>query len=304
MGVFKEPWKKRGYRLVYEGPLPAYLRLLKWMPWLRYVQWWHLAVLAVAATTVAIYVLKQPLPSALASVDGSVVTEADLQAEARAEGLDPGALDAAATRRVLARVIDRRLLVEAARKAGVTGDPAFQALRARADEMILAGAVAQRLVGPPPEIGDAQARRYIADNPALFAQRQIYTVDAIPAELSQIPPAMLEKVNTMDDAVAMLGMLQLPVKRATQRIDSASLTPAVAAQLAALPPGKAIVVNTGGTGFIGTVVQHSPGAPPPEQQVAVAREALARQQTGSRVERALVAMRSKARISYAPGQPH
>jgi hypothetical protein len=52
------------------------------------------------------------------------------------------------------------------------------------------------------------------------------------------------------------------------------------------------------------VVQHSPGAPPPEQQVAVAREALARQQTGSRVERALVAMRSKARISYAPGQPH
>ena len=307
MGVFGEPLVQDGYVQVFSGRVPQRVRLLRLAPWLIHLEWWHLVVLTVAAVAVAIganHHAYRPHAETLASVDGKPITSTDLAAEAQAEGVVLNSIDAAGRKRLLARVIDRRLLVEAAGKAGIVDDAGFQAMRARSDEMFLAGVVVQRFVGTPPVIEDAEARKFMAAQPAMFAARQTYVIDAIAVDLSQVPAAMLDKIDTMSDATAMLRTLQIPTKHVTQRLDSATMVPKIAASLAALPPGKVLVINRGQASIIGVVLDRVANPVSPDEQLQAARAAMARQQVDARIEHALTALRTKAKISYTAGKPN
>ena len=306
MGIFDEAKINDGYSGFYDGRLPVIVRLLRRFPWLARLQWWHVIVLTLAALAlafVAVHSTAKPHAETLAIVDGAAITSADLAAEAQANGVALNAVDAAGRKALLARVVDRRVMVAAARKAGLIEDPTFQAVRARADEMMLAGAIAQRFAGPPPVIDDAAARQFMAAHPAMFADRQTLVIDGIAADISQIPAALLEKVDTMDDAVALLGSLQLPNKRAKQRLDSATLPPAIAKTLATLPQGKVVAFNRGAASIIATILERIPNPLSADEQLNAARNAAARQQADGRIERALSAMRAKTTISYPAGKP-
>ena len=234
----------------------------------------------------------------LALVDGQAITVFDVEAEAAAEGLDPGRLDAAAKKGLLERVIDRRLLVDAAAKQGLAEDSRLKAVRVRASEMVATGLMAQRLAGKPPEINDAEARSFIAAHPNKFAGRQTFVIDAITCEADSLPAAVRERINTMDDAETYLKSAKSPYRRATQPMDSADMPDPVISGLSTLAPGKVFVLPQGQKLVVGTVERRTPNPAPDGVQLDAARSAVRQQKMADRFTKALAMLKSKAKIEY------
>ena len=235
----------------------------------------------------------------LALVDGRQITIFDVEAEAAAEGIDPARLDAAAKKRLLERVIDRRLLVAAAVKQGLAEDDRLKAVRARADEMVPTGLMAQRLAGKPPVISEAEARRFMAAHPAKFAARQTFVIDAITCDGDSLPAAERERIDTMDDAEAYLKSAKSPYRRATQPMDSANMADAVVSGLTGLAPGQVFILPQGEKRVVGTVERRMPNPAPDGIQLAAAQDAVQQQKMKERFDRALVALKAKAKIEYS-----
>jgi len=235
----------------------------------------------------------------LALVDGRQITIFDVEAEAVAEGSDPARLDAAAKKRLLERVVDRRLLVAAAVKQGLAEDDRLKAVRARADEMVPTGLMAQRLAGKPPGISEAEARGFMAAHPAKFAARQTFVIDAITCEGDSLPAAERDRINTMDDAETYLKSAKSPYRRATQPMDSANRSDALVSGLAGLAPGEVFVLPQGQKLVVGTVERRMPNPAPDGIQLAAAQDAVQQQKMAERFDRALIALKAKSKIEYS-----
>lgn len=234
----------------------------------------------------------------VAMVDGRQITRADVETEASAEGLELGRLDAKATKQVLERVIDRRVLVAAASAQGVAEDTRIAPVRARADEMFLAGVIAKRMVGTPAEASDADVRRFMQAHPNMFALRQTFVVDAVLCVQGGLPADVLRRVDTLRQVEDYLRIAKLPYRRGPQVLDTASLPAEIAAHLAQLPAGKVFVLPQGRGQMVATVEQRIPSVLPEAVQMAGARQAIAQEQAQARMTSALAQMRPKMRITY------
>lgn len=243
------------------------------------------------------WVAERQRAQAVAMINGRAITRSEVEVEARVEGIDPAKLDHAAMRGMLDRVIERRLLADAAIAQGIADEPVIQAVRARSDEMVLAGVLSQRMMGQPKPVSDAEARQAMAAHPAMFSARQTYVVDRIVCPKDSLSEAMLAHVDTMDQVADFLNLSRVPVNRKVQLLDSASLPAPVASALGAIAPGKVFVLPQGQVEMIGTVIRRIPSALPDEAQLAAAREFIGKQQLQDRFKRALDQLRRRANIT-------
>lgn len=239
----------------------------------------------------------------IATVDGSPVTEAQLAAEAMANGLPAARADDPATRPgLIARVIDRRLLANAARAQKIDDNPAFVAAQARAAEAMLADTLAQRFIGPgggANDVDDATARRYMAAHPAMFAGRETFLLDRIVyADPSGGSVTALKNADRMRDVEQVLRSIGVRFDRGDQRLDSAALPAELAAKIAVLKPDELFMVPSG-TGFlVARLAGRLPAVAPEADQLTAARAAVRRAQAGARIDAAIRALRAKATIRY------
>lgn len=113
----------------------------------------------------------EPVPQGqvLAVVNGEDVTQRDLAAEAavRADQV-PG---------VVAELIDRRLLAEAARAQGIEQTPEYLAAMRRAREQLLVQGLGRQLAAKIPAPRPADIAAYIAGRPHAFAERAVVALD-------------------------------------------------------------------------------------------------------------------------------
>jgi hypothetical protein len=229
-------------------------------------------------------------------IDSVPVTEDDLQAEARSAGLPADAIDAATRKTLLAQVIDRRLLVGAARAAEIERDPVLRAAVQRAGEMVTASVMAQRLVGRPAPASVAEARRYMAANPLRFAGRQILVVDAIEVGARGLPEGLLDNADSLKDVASTLDRVRLPFERRERRFDSATLPPEIARQMARFESGRLFRLPMGATVLMGVVTGRQSAAAPLPAQLAAARDAAIAAKQEAQLRTALAALRRKADV--------
>jgi hypothetical protein len=279
-------------------------KLLRRMPWLSVLRWWHvivLLVLAAAAATAWPFLFPPPVAKGaiVATVDGATVTEYDVLAEARNSGAPSDANDVAGRKALLSQVIDRRLLVKAARQLGIDRDPVFGATVQRAGEMVGAGYMAQRLAGPRTAASIEDARRYMSANPLSFGERQVLVLDSIIADLSELPEPSLAQADTLADVTATLARAHIAFERGERRLDTATLPPAAAAKMAHSPLGALFRFPVGDKSLIGALVARQAIVKSPEEQLASARNAAAAAQQQARLRTALAALRRKAKISIS-----
>ena len=293
-------WRERQRRRVLQGLPPGLTRQ-------QMVGAFLVLVLVGLGAVLAVYSARQRSDDTtgvtVATVDGSPVTEGQLATEALANGLSPErATDPAARSALIARVIDRRLLANAAREQKIDENPLFVAARARSDEAMLADALAQRFVGPDGSDGDvteAAARNYMAAHPAMFAAREAFLLDRVVyADPSGATVAALKDADTLPDVEQVLRSRGIKFDRGDQRLDSATLPPDLAAKIAALKPDEIFMVPSGSNFLVARLAGRSPAAAPEADQLAAAKAALRREQAGGRVEAAVKALRAKAKIDY------
>jgi len=110
----------------------------------------------------------------------------------------------------------------------------------------------------------------------------------------------LVRLGTTDQVAAQLNAEKIPFQRGAAALDTASVAPDVARQIAALAPGQAFDITAGGTTYISAITGRTPIASDPATWAAAATQAVRRDQSGTRLQTAVDKLRKEAKITYDP----
>jgi EpsD family peptidyl-prolyl cis-trans isomerase len=179
---------------------------------------------------------KLPDGQVVATVNGKDVTIHELNTEI---GLIPNQGDDSLRKLVesvaLARVIERKMLVQEATKRKLDQNPQFLLAKQRINETLLVqalqGDVQQKVTATPRE----NAQKFVAQNPQVFADRKIFTLDQIqflrPANIDELP---LKEAKTMGDVEKILVGANIEYRRAPQQLDSLTVNPELTTEIVRL----------------------------------------------------------------------
>ena len=241
-----------------------------------------------------------PEGQVVAVINGEELTTAELNEEARLRSLSIGT-DRSAREQLVQELIDRKLLVQAAKQQGMDKSPQHLLAVRRITELTLA----QQLLAAS---GDAaaptgeQIETLIKTHPKAFAERFIVSVDRISID-GPVQPNIakaLYSAASVDQIANITSQAGLSPSRATETWDSATLPNNLAQRLAGLAPGAlfALVQPTGTVA--GQVLSISPQPVPENQRMEVARAMLEQQAGRTRLEALVNRLRPTARIIVQP----
>ncbi|PVX31447.1 EpsD family peptidyl-prolyl cis-trans isomerase [Sphingomonas pokkalii] len=182
----------------------------------------------------------------VATVDGEEVTVFELNAELQSAPAPAGADRKVLEQLALQRVIERKILAKIARDEKLDKTPAYLIQQRRANELILATMLRDKIASGVTQPTDADIAQYQAAHPDRFAQRKVYAVE----QILFAPPSSNEKLRefaplkTLDQLAAKLGADAIQFRRTNTQIDSAELPPEIAAKIAGLPAAEMFILPT------------------------------------------------------------
>lgn len=183
----------------------------------------------------------------VATVAGKDVTVHELNAELQGANLPQGADRKAIEQAALQQVVQRRILADIARERGLDKTPMYLLQEKRAEETILAQMLQRSLASSIKQPTGQEIQTYIAQNPQLFAQRKIFTVDQIqfeaPKDMRQL--SAYQPLKTMEEVEAQVKKDGLRYRRAPATLDVATANPMLVQQVLRLPPGEIFIIPAG-----------------------------------------------------------
>ncbi len=246
---------------------------------------------------------KKPTDQVVAIVNGEEISLPELNAELAQAQVPAGVDKKVAQQQLLQRLVDRRLLAQAAKESGLDRDPAFIVEQRRVNESLLVEKLAKRTNDSIPVPTAAEVDKFMTGNPSLFAGRQIYAVDQIAFATPPNPGrlAALEPAKTQEEVIAVLQKLNIPFQRANRAVDSASVPPEQMQKILSLPKGEPFVVPSNGQVTV-NVITGSKAEPLPAADARAAAVRVLRAQSLSKLgEARLKEARGKAKIEYQTG---
>lgn len=257
---------------------------------------------------------KGPEGQVVATIDGKDVTIHEVNAEiagmgAQAQGAPRKLVESIA----LARVIERKMLANEARNRKLDQSPQFVLAKTRNDENLLVQALQAEVAGKVPQTPREAAQKFISDNPVMFGDRRIMTLDQIQflrtPNFASLP---LKEAKTMQEVERLLIENNIEYRRAPQQIDTLVLDPRLSQEFIKLSKGP------NGEPFLYT--DQPQGAPGPvvyvnvvsemktepfmgEKAISYAQQVIQRQEIGKRLQAELTRLReaNKAKITYGKG---
>lgn len=261
---------------------------------------------AVAAMALAVGVSgcqKSATGQVAAVVNGEEISLQEVNAELAQLKLPSGVDKNAIRAQALQRIVDRRIVAQQAKTAGLDRDPEYLLRRRQLDEMLLIQLFAKKTQDTL-RIPDAAAvTRYIGDHQQAFVGRTIYDVNQIkfatPADRSVLKA--LEGTHTIAAVAGVLKAKGVPFQAVAAKIDSAQVPTAVLAQVRSLPPGEPFI-SVEPQGVVASVIVKSTAAPLPDSQSRpLAVQAMRNEQLGKLLEQRLKDAKASAKIEYQPG---
>ncbi len=262
----------------------------------------RIPLLAMLASVTLVSCSKEPGGQVVAVVGDEEITQQELRVEAELlqtptsrdfQSIAPG---------LLQRVIERNLLAEYARQQGLDRGPEYVARRRQLEQTLLATLAIRKLSGTPKTPTAAEVQKFIADRPTIFARRERLSLDqvrfATPANSADIKK--LTDLGTIDAIAARLTADGVRFERGRPTIDTASIDPAIAKQIVALPIGEIFDLTTADGTSISTMTARAPAPAPVATWTAPATEAVKREQANKAVEAAMAKLRKETEIKYDP----
>jgi EpsD family peptidyl-prolyl cis-trans isomerase len=244
---------------------------------------------------------KKPAGQVVATVNGDEVTRRDLSAEMSASGANGGGADAAAVQPLMTKaLVDRKLLVQEAKRTKLDTNPQYLALRQRQDDILLAQMLAQSWSGRTTAPSNAQAQQFIAENPLMFSGRKAVLVDEIITSAGSISQAQLRPMNSNNEIAAWLQQNKKKFQRSDKPVDTLRI-PKELAQRMLSSPNEPIAVRNGGLYNIVQVKAVRDLPVPLQDQLKLAKDALTQQARMKTNMAEIERLRRTAEISYLPG---
>ena len=184
---------------------------------------------------------------ALVSIDGEEITASQLNEELQRAAV-PSAQQPAASKQLLASLVDRQLLLNAAIKDKTDRDPKVVQAIERAKATIIAQSYLQKRVGAPAKPSKAEVQEYFDKHPELFTGRKqlemrqlIVPTSAVSDELKKA----MDSAKTLDDVALWMDQRQIAYSRNEVVRSNADLPAELATKLLALPKGQLFVIREG-----------------------------------------------------------
>ncbi len=239
-----------------------------------------------------------------ATVNGDEVTLQELNTEIQASNVPQGMDKQVAQREALQHIIDRKLLLGAARDKKIDKSPEFQSQKLRADELLLAQAYAKQQLSAVPVPTDADIAKFMADHPNAFSSREILQLDQIrfrptPAQLKKL--SVLQADHTLEAVAAHLTGMGIKFDRVQAGLDTAQVPTDLIKAISALPAGEPFVLPNNGILTVNVVVGHKAVPTDPAQARQGAVGAWRQQKFTQLISDQLKTLRDGAKITYQNG---
>lgn len=246
---------------------------------------------------------KEPEGQVVAVVNGEEISMSELNQEMQGVNLPQGADKQEVQRNLLQRVVDRRLLAQAAKEQGLDRDPAFLARQRRMNEDLLVSMYAKKTADGIKVPTAAAIDKFVAENPAMFAQRSRLSLSQLSFPMPSNPEMLkqFQPDKTLEAVAATATRLGLKVNRGQDVLDTGAVPPAMLKQIEALPPGEPFIVPVNGRIVVSVIAGREPIVLTPEQTRAVATDAIRNRDLAKMGEGRLKDARTKAEITYQPG---
>ncbi len=238
-----------------------------------------------------------------AVVNGDEITLQEVNAELASVGVPDAAQKEKARAGIVQRLVDKRLLEQQAKAAGIDRDPEFLMRQRQLNQALVLEFYAKRAQDTIRVPDKATIDKFIADNPTNFAGRTIYTVEQIRFAPPEDPAIMnrMKDLHSLDAVTQFLDGQGVKYARATNKIDSAQVPVAMMKQVTSLPAGEPFVIPTP-QGVVASVIINKEAAPlPAEQAQPLAVQMMRNQALDGMMQQRLKDARSKAKIDYQSG---
>ena len=246
---------------------------------------------------------KHATGQSVAVVNGEEVSQGDLNGELSSANVPANADKKVILPQLLQRIVDRKLLAQAAVKDGIDRTPQFLAAERRLKEQLLVQLMSERQASAAHNPSAADIDKFIADNPSMFAKRTLYALN----QLQFAPPANLailkglQTDHSLDSVAAHLTSLGVPFTRATSKTDSANLPAGMAKQIDGLPAGEPFVVESGGKIVVSVVSGREPVTVATDENRRIATDLFKRQNINDGMMNRLKDSKKTAKIEYQNG---
>jgi EpsD family peptidyl-prolyl cis-trans isomerase len=236
-----------------------------------------------------------------ATVNGEAITQSELNFELGESGV-PAANWKQVQPQLLQALIDRKLVIQAAKREGVDKQPETVLAEERAKEMVLANrallSVATRLRRPP-SAGDIET--YLASHPGIGSERRILSVEQIrfpmPGDAAIV--AALRPAKTMADLAQVLSDHGIVFQRSSIEIDSAGVDEKARRQLVASANGEPVIALDGSTAIANHLIGMRPADAGATATFDFAKQRLGAEQVEKGLRQRQATLRSEAKIEYA-----
>ncbi len=246
---------------------------------------------------------KEATGQVAAVVNGEEITLQEINTELGQAQLPDGVNKEQVQQAALQRIVERRLLAQAAREDGLDKTPEFLIRRRQLEDALLVQLLGQRL-GRTTSVPEGSAvDNFMRENPAVFSGRSILTVDRIQFPMPSDPSKLraLESDHSMEAVAASLDRMGIKFNRGTAQMDSARLGQERLNRIRALPPGEPFVVPEGGLVTVAVVTGETPQPVQSDQGRPVAVQMMRNQSLAEAMRSRLEAEKAEAEIEYQPG---
>ena len=246
---------------------------------------------------------KEATGQVAAVVNGEEITLQEVNAELAGANIPQGADQKRVQQAALQRIIERRLLAQAAKEDNVDQSPDYLIRKRQLEDALLVQMMRQRQERAAAVPDQRAIDKYIQDHPGIFAGRTVYTLDRIqfplPADISSL--RALEDDRSMAEVAATLNGLGIKFERGPAQMDTARLGSQQLAQIRQLPPGEPFITPEGGLVTV-AVITNSAAQPITAQNARpVALEAMRNESINKALQTQLDQAKRTAEIEYQSG---
>jgi len=239
-----------------------------------------------------------------ATVNGEEVTLQELNTEIQASNVPQGMDKKVAQQQALQHIIDRKLLLSAARDKKIDKSPEFQAQKQRTDELLLAQTYAKQQLNAVPVPTDGDIQKFMSEHPNAFATRETLQLDQIrfrpnPSDVKKL--SVIQADHNLDAVAAHLTGLGIKFDRVKAGLDTAQVPTDLIKAINNLPAGEPFVLPTNGIITVNVVVGHQPIPTDSTQARQSAVGAWRQQQFTKLIGDQLKTMKDGAKITYQNG---
>jgi EpsD family peptidyl-prolyl cis-trans isomerase len=198
---------------------------------------------------------KAPTGQVVASVGGREITRRELQTEMTGLTAATPAIQKEQQKAALQRLVQRAILVNAAKEQGVDKDPAFALLAQRATDMVMVQMLERKVLASVPAPSGEEVAQFMQTNPDMFAQRRLFDVEQIRMPLPSDAKVIkqLEPLKTMDEVAAFLAKQNISFQRGANVMDARGQDPKLLKAIIALPPGEIFILSSRSEVFLNQI---------------------------------------------------